>query len=105
MQEHNSNGEMIKKIAIEVALVPVHFYRYVISPLTPASCRHIPTCSEYAIQAVKKYGLLQGGAMAASRIGRCHPWGTSGYDPVPIIKFKIFLSSSKKSDRLKSPED
>lgn len=91
-----------KKIIIEIALFPVHFYRYAISPLTPASCRHIPTCSEYAIDAVKRFGLAQGGAMAATRIARCNPWGTSGFDPVPLFKFPVFIYSSHKCDRLKN---
>jgi len=60
----------------------VKFYRYCISPLTPASCRYIPTCSQYALEALRKYGALKGGWMALKRIFRCHPWGGHGYDPV-----------------------
>jgi len=93
--------DKFKKYGIEVALLPVHFYRYVISPLTPASCRHVPTCSEFSIEAVKHYGLLKGGVMAAERISRCHPWGTSGYDPVPIFSFKVFIRTKHKSSILK----
>lgn len=81
--------------------MPIHFYRYVISPLTPASCRHYPTCSEYSLQALKRYGLIKGGAMAAARIGRCHPWGTQGYDPVPLFIIPIFLENKNKCNRLK----
>ncbi|OIP02157.1 MAG: membrane protein insertion efficiency factor YidD [Bacteroidetes bacterium CG2_30_33_31] len=91
----------LKKISIEIVLLPVQFYRYAISPLTPASCRHIPTCSEYCVDALKRYGVLQGSAMAAERIARCHPWGTSGYDPVPLFKFRIFKKSKLKSNLLK----
>nr|WP_071530807.1 membrane protein insertion efficiency factor YidD [Pontibacter sp. BAB1700] len=54
-----------------------------ISPLKPATCRYTPTCSAYALGAVNKYGPFKGGWMALKRIGRCHPWGGSGYDPVP----------------------
>ena len=93
-----------RNITLDVALLPVQFYRYVISPLTPASCRHVPTCSEYSIDAVKRYGLIKGGAMAAERISRCHPWGTAGYDPVPLYTFKIFIRSGKKCSLLK-PHD
>ena len=75
--------KILKKIGIFIALFPVHFYRYCISPLTPASCRYTPTCSQYAIDAVKKYGPFKGGYLAIKRILRCHPWGGSGYDPVP----------------------
>lgn len=64
-------------------LIPVYIYKYAISPFTPASCRHYPTCSEYALQAVKIHGPFKGFWLATKRISRCHPWGTSGYDPVP----------------------
>ncbi|GAP72078.1 ribonuclease P [Candidatus Symbiothrix dinenymphae] len=66
-----------------IALLPIWFYKYCISPLTPASCRFAPTCSEYAIEAIKKHGALKGGWLAFKRILRCHPWGGSGFDPVP----------------------
>jgi len=61
----------------------VKFYQYCISPLTPASCRYIPTCSQYALEALQKYGVLKGGWLALKRILRCHPWGGHGHDPVP----------------------
>lgn len=64
-------------------MVPVYFYKYVISPMTPASCRHIPSCSEYAIDALKIHGPIKGIYLATRRILKCHPWGTHGYDPVP----------------------
>lgn len=58
------------------------FYRNFISPLKPPSCRYIPTCSEYALIAVEKYGAIRGGWMAIKRIMRCHPFHKGGYDPV-----------------------
>lgn len=61
----------------------VRFYQYTISPYLPNNCRYKPTCSRYAVEALKKYGALKGGWLAIKRIGRCHPWGGSGYDPVP----------------------
>tara|TARA_R110002096_G_scaffold15028_6_gene52916 strand:- start:327 stop:560 length:234 start_codon:yes stop_codon:yes gene_type:complete len=64
-----------------IALVKT--YRLVISPLLPPRCRHLPTCSEYCIEAIEKHGPVRGGILAAKRIARCHPWGTSGLDPVP----------------------
>ncbi len=94
-----------KKIIIEVASLPIHFYRYVISPLTPASCRHIPTCSAYSLDALKKHGLIKGGAISANRISRCHPWGTEGYDPVPEIIIPVFMKSKNKCSRLKWHEE
>ena len=62
----------------------IRFYQICISPLKPsASCRFTPTCSQYALEAVRKYGPLKGGWLAIKRIAPCHPWGGSGYDPVP----------------------
>ena len=69
-----------------ILLIPVYIYKYVISPFTPASCRHVPTCSEYAVQAIKIHGPFKGLLLATRRISRCHPWGTHGYDPVPPKK-------------------
>ncbi|MBR2061170.1 MAG: membrane protein insertion efficiency factor YidD [Tidjanibacter sp.] len=64
-------------------LMLVKFYRTCISPLTPASCRFTPTCSAYALEAITKYGPIKGGWLTLRRLLRCHPWGGSGYDPVP----------------------
>ena len=61
----------------------IWIYRHLISPLTPPACRYTPTCSQYAVEAIKKYGPFKGGWLAFKRILRCHPWGGSGYDPVP----------------------
>ncbi|NKB54723.1 MAG: membrane protein insertion efficiency factor YidD [Alphaproteobacteria bacterium] len=58
-------------------------YQIVVSPLLPAHCRYWPTCSAYAHQAVRKHGAIAGGWLGVRRIARCHPWGGSGYDPVP----------------------
>jgi uncharacterized protein len=65
-----------------VALAMIGFYRRAISPMLPPSCRFQPTCSEYAYEAIEKYGILKGGRLAIWRILRCNPWGGSGYDPV-----------------------
>ena len=61
----------------------VKLYRLAISPWLGMNCRFQPTCSEYAIEALQKHGVFKGTWLAAKRIGRCHPWGGSGYDPVP----------------------
>jgi putative membrane protein insertion efficiency factor len=61
----------------------VRFYQIVISPLTPATCRFTPTCSHYTAEALQKHGLFKGGYLGVKRILSCHPWGRSGYDPVP----------------------
>lgn len=76
-------GEIIKRIAVFPLVVLVKFYQNCISPFTPPSCRYTPTCSEYALQALRKYGPFKGGWLALKRILRCHPWGGHGYDPVP----------------------
>ncbi len=73
----------MKKLLTKIMLLPIYFYKYSISPLLPPACRYTPTCSEYAIGALKKHGPLKGSWLALKRIVSCHPWGGSGYDPVP----------------------
>ncbi|MCI6372464.1 MAG: membrane protein insertion efficiency factor YidD [Paraprevotella sp.] len=64
-------------------MLPILFYRQFISPLTPPSCRFTPTCSQYALEALRRHGVLRGSWLTIRRLLRCHPWGGSGYDPVP----------------------
>lgn len=66
----------------------VRFYQVAISPFTPSSCRYDPTCSQYTIEALRKRGLITGTWLSLKRIFSCHPWGGSGYDPVPNKKNK-----------------
>ncbi|WP_226294294.1 membrane protein insertion efficiency factor YidD [Aquimarina algicola] len=73
----------IKKILIFPFVILVKLYQNLISPLTPATCRYQPTCSHYTIEALQKHGLIKGGILSIKRIFSCHPWGGSGYDPVP----------------------
>lgn len=61
----------------------IRVYRYCLSPLLGPRCRHLPSCSDYAEDAIRRHGPARGAWLAIKRIGRCHPWGTSGYDPVP----------------------
>jgi putative membrane protein insertion efficiency factor len=61
----------------------VRFYQLAISPHLPGACRYQPTCSQYMIEAISKHGSLKGTWMGLKRIGRCHPWGGHGFDPVP----------------------
>lgn len=72
-----------KTLARKVFLLPVYFYRACISPFTPPACRFTPTCSQYMVEAVMEYGIFKGAWLGIKRILRCHPWGGSGYDPVP----------------------
>lgn len=69
----------------KVLMGMVRFYRAAISPWTLPSCRYTPTCSAYALEALERHGAARGSWMAIRRIGRCHPWGGSGYDPVPRV--------------------
>ena len=64
--------------------IPIHIYRYCISPLLPPSCRFEPSCSAYALEALKIHGPIKGSYYTILRLLRCHPWGASGYDPVPL---------------------
>lgn len=73
----------LKQIAVFILLLPIKFYQYCISPLKPPTCRYTPTCSQYAVEAIRKYGPFKGLYLAIKRLLRCHPWGGSGYDPVP----------------------
>lgn len=66
-----------------LALLPVRLYRWFLSPFLGGHCRYHPTCSAYALEAIEAHGVLRGYALALRRIGRCHPFGGSGYDPVP----------------------
>ena len=73
----------MKKLLSQLLILPILFYKSYISPLTPPSRRYTPTCSQYAIEAIRKHGPFRGLWLAIKRICRCHPWGGSGYDPVP----------------------
>lgn len=73
----------VGKMLAQPLLGLVWLYRRAVSPLLGVNCRFVPTCSEYAAQALKEYGGVKGGWLAVKRIGRCHPWGGSGYDPLP----------------------
>lgn len=73
----------MRKLFTTLLILPIRFYRAAISPMFPPACRYVPTCSQYAIEAITKYGPLKGLWLAVKRILRCHPWGGSGFDPVP----------------------
>ena len=71
------------KIIKIIFIFPVRLYQYLISPLLGSNCRHSPTCSQYMIDAINEWGVIKGIWLGINRLGKCHPWGTSGYDPVP----------------------
>jgi len=97
----------MKKALIFLISLPVYFYRYLISPLMRPSCRHLPTCSEYMLTALRLHGPFWGLIMGTRRILRCRPGGTHGYDPVPLVRIKKYRPISSlfkkwpKSNRLK----
>lgn len=76
-------NKTLTAVLIKILGLPIIFYQRAISPHFPAACRYTPTCSQYALEALRKYGPLKGLRLAIKRILRCHPWGGSGYDPVP----------------------
>lgn len=73
----------MKRLFSAILIGLVRFYQGAISPLFPSSCRYTPTCSSYMIQAIKKHGPFKGFWLGIKRLSSCHPWGGSGYDPVP----------------------
>src|SRR5258707_15406541 len=77
-----------------VALQLLRAYKWAISPLLRPACRYVPACSEYAVEAVERYGALRGGWMAFARILRCHPFARGGYDPVVVT-----AASQERDDR------
>ena len=74
---------VVRRGLAKLLAMPIHLYRYAISPMLPPSCRFYPTCSEYALQALREHGPLGGSWLAVRRICRCHPWNNGGLDPVP----------------------
>jgi len=75
--------QFILKFPENLLIALVYFYKYSISPLYPSTCRYTPTCSTYMVEAVKKHGAIKGFMLGIKRIGKCHPWGGHGFDPVP----------------------
>jgi putative membrane protein insertion efficiency factor len=86
---------LIKRVVTLVLVGVVKFYKLAISPWTPSSCRHVPTCSSYAVEALQKHGPVKGLWLSVKRLSKCHPWGTHGYDPVPETKTKIKVKKLK----------
>jgi putative membrane protein insertion efficiency factor len=82
-KEKDPSGRLIRRYGVKDFLIGlIRFYRYLISPLLPTSCRFVPTCSAYSLEAVSKYGALKGGLLMVKRILKCHPFHPGGYDPV-----------------------
>ena len=77
---------MLNKVATFPLLILIRGYQLIISPLLGSNCRFMPTCSEYAMESLKSHGLIKGSYLTIKRIGKCHPWGGHGYDPIPTKK-------------------
>ncbi|MCH5325711.1 MAG: membrane protein insertion efficiency factor YidD [Duncaniella sp.] len=73
----------MKSLTRRLLIAPIRFYQGAISPHFPPMCRFIPTCSSYAVEAIERHGAARGLLLTVRRLSRCHPWGGSGYDPVP----------------------
>ena len=76
-------SKLLKAIVGAVFITLIKVSQYLLSPMLGAYCRYTPTCSQYGVEAIKKYGAFKGGWLTLKRIGRCHPWGGHGHDPVP----------------------
>jgi putative membrane protein insertion efficiency factor len=76
---------MLGRFTAFVLKAPVHAYRWTLKPFIGWQCRHLPTCSEYALDAIDRNGAWRGLWLTVSRLLRCHPWGTSGFDPAPDL--------------------
>ncbi len=79
------------------SLLLIKGYKYIISPFLPCACRYMPTCSEYAAEAIEKHGVIKGIFLGSKRLCRCHPWGGSGYDPVPSADTKLCHSQQPET--------
>jgi len=84
-QDFNRNGfwQIVYRLPRKIIALMIRGYQQVISPLLPPTCRFLPTCSEYALEAVSTYGVFKGGWLALRRILKCHPFHPGGYDPLP----------------------
>ena len=71
------------KAAVRGLIFLIQLYRHMVSPLRPATCRFVPTCSQYAVDALTEYGLIRGGWLSAARLAKCGPWHPGGWDPIP----------------------
>ncbi|HLN56442.1 MAG TPA: membrane protein insertion efficiency factor YidD [Bacteroidales bacterium] len=92
----------LNKALSGILALPVHLYRLTLSPFLGRACRHVPTCSQYMLDALRIHGPFTGLLMGTARILRCSPWGTHGYDPVPILRFKKYKPLNSWTGKWKS---
>jgi putative membrane protein insertion efficiency factor len=94
--------KLIRRILVFFLSLPVIVYRYSISPFLRPSCRHVPSCSQFMLDALKIHGPLTGLLMGTGRILRCRPGGTHGYDPVPLFRFRRYKPFTTLHSRIES---
>lgn len=92
----------MKKILVYIFIFPIKLYQWCISPFFPASCRHTPTCSTYTLEAMNEWGVLKGFWLGVKRLSKCHPCGSSGYDPVPKKKQIIYSNEENSHYKIES---
>ncbi len=83
---HGEDVSLPARIARRLLQAPIHIYRWTLKPLIGWECRHLPTCSEYGLEAIETNGAWRGFWLTLSRVLRCNPWGSAGYDPAPDIR-------------------
>ena len=91
------------RLAAGALKAPIHLYRYTVSMLMGRWCRHLPTCSDYALEAIDRNGPWRGAWLMVARCSRCHPWGSSGFDPVPDIRAERHMWTPWRYGRWRGP--
>ena len=97
-------GRFLRRVPSMVLLGLLRFYQLVISPWTPPTCRYYPSCSSYAVTAIRRHGAVRGGWLAVRRLGRCHPWTPGGIDDVPPVR-SAQSEEPGRSTSLSTPAD
>jgi putative membrane protein insertion efficiency factor len=92
-----SEQELPSRRSVRVALLVVRGYQLLVRPMLSGQCRYLPTCSEYAAEAIATHGVLRGGWMGVTRVMRCHPFGGSGFDPVPLESRRSLGAASQQT--------
>ena len=91
---------ILSLVIVSMLVGLVKSYQRLVRPLFPPACRHEPSCSQYAIEALEQYGAIKGLGLAFKRILRCHPWGSGGYDPVPTLPENVLREKCRNPDSL-----
>jgi len=98
LSRHRPSWSSLRRAPVLVAVAMIRVYQRVISPWTASSCRYYPSCSAYAVEALRVHGLVRGGWLAVRRLGRCHPWTPGGVDHVPARREPSSVRSDARPD-------